>query len=38
MGRAARAYVDVRVPSWREVLVEDLLPVWRSAVAARAAA
>jgi hypothetical protein len=26
------------VPSWREVLLEDLLPVWRAAVTARAAA
>jgi glycosyltransferase involved in cell wall biosynthesis len=31
MGRAARAYVDARVPSWREVLEQDLLPVWRAA-------
>jgi glycosyltransferase involved in cell wall biosynthesis len=38
MGEAARAYVATRVPSWREVLVEDLLPVWRTAVTARAAA
>jgi hypothetical protein len=38
MGRAARAYVEARVPSWREVLLEDLLPVWRAAVTARAAA
>ena len=35
---AARAYVEARVPSWREVLVEDLLPVWRAAATTRAAA
>ena len=38
MGEAARAYVAARVPSWREVLIEDLLPVWRAAATARAAA
>jgi hypothetical protein len=38
MGRAARAYVEARVPSWRDVLLQDLLPVWHAAVAARAAA
>jgi hypothetical protein len=38
MGRAAPGYVEARVPSWREVLLEDLLPVWRAAVTARAAA
>jgi glycosyltransferase involved in cell wall biosynthesis len=38
MRQAARAYVEARVPSWREVLLEDLLPVWRAAVSARAAA
>jgi glycosyltransferase involved in cell wall biosynthesis len=37
MGRAARAYVEARVPDWAEVLTEDLLPVWQMA-AARAAA
>jgi glycosyltransferase involved in cell wall biosynthesis len=37
MGRAARLYVEARVPSWADVLVEDLLPVWQRA-AARAAA
>lgn len=31
MGRAARAYVEARVPSWGEVLEQDLLPVWRAA-------
>jgi glycosyltransferase involved in cell wall biosynthesis len=38
MGQAARAYVEARVPSWREVLLEDLLPVWRAALTRRAAA
>jgi glycosyltransferase involved in cell wall biosynthesis len=38
LGRAARAYVEARVPSWRDVLMEDLLPVWHAAVRARAAA
>jgi glycosyltransferase involved in cell wall biosynthesis len=37
MGRAARLYVEACVPSWSDVLVEDLLPVWQRA-AARAAA
>jgi glycosyltransferase involved in cell wall biosynthesis len=37
MGRAARLYVEACVPSWADVLVEDLLPVWQRA-AARAAA
>jgi len=32
MGRAARAYVEAQVPSWREVLAEDVLPVWQAAV------
>jgi glycosyltransferase involved in cell wall biosynthesis len=31
MGLVARAYVEARVPSWREVLEQDLLPVWRAA-------
>jgi len=33
MARAARAYVEARVPTWREVLTEDLLPVWLAAAA-----
>ncbi|MBV8494728.1 MAG: glycosyltransferase [Alphaproteobacteria bacterium] len=37
MSRAARAYVETSVPSWADVLIEDLLPVWQRA-AARAAA
>jgi len=36
MGRAARATVERRVPSWIDVLAEDLLPVWRG-VAVRTA-
>ncbi len=35
MGEAARAYVEARVPSWGEVVEEDLLPVWRAAAARR---
>jgi hypothetical protein len=38
MGRAARAYVEARLPSWAHVLLEDLLPVWLRAAATRAAA
>ncbi len=38
MSEAARAYVKTRVPSWADVLLEDLLPVWRRAAATRAAA
>ena len=33
MGAAACAYVKARVPSWGEILDEDLLPVWREAAA-----
>ncbi len=29
MGKAARQQIETRWPSWREVLLEDLLPVWR---------
>ncbi len=36
MGEAARAYVEARVPSWIDILTEDLLPVWQEAAAARA--
>jgi len=38
MSEAARAYVEARVPSWADVLLEDLLPVWQRAAATRAAA
>jgi glycosyltransferase involved in cell wall biosynthesis len=31
MGRRARESVEARSPSWRQVLEEDLLPVWRKA-------
>jgi glycosyltransferase involved in cell wall biosynthesis len=34
-GRLARLYVEANVPSWEEVVVEDLLPVWQEAAAAR---
>ena len=35
MGQAARAFAERSIPSWRDVLVEDLLPVWRRAAAGR---
>jgi glycosyltransferase involved in cell wall biosynthesis len=31
MGRAARARALREIPTWRQVLLEDLLPVWRRA-------
>jgi len=34
MAKAARAYVEARVPSWGEILAEDLLPVWQEAAGA----
>ena len=34
MGEAARAYVEAWVPSWTEILEEDLLPVWQEAAGA----
>jgi glycosyltransferase involved in cell wall biosynthesis len=33
MGSAARAYAQKVLPSWDDVLDQDLLPVWRSAAA-----
>lgn len=33
MGRQARCAVETHVPSWSQVLEEDLLPVWQRAVA-----
>jgi glycosyltransferase involved in cell wall biosynthesis len=35
LGAKARAYIEAAVPSWREVVEEDLLPVWREAAVAR---
>jgi glycosyltransferase involved in cell wall biosynthesis len=35
MAQAARAYVEARVPSWSEVLTEDLMPVWQAAAGRR---
>ncbi len=35
MAAAARAYVDALVPSWTDILIEDLLPVWQEAAGAR---
>jgi glycosyltransferase involved in cell wall biosynthesis len=34
MGRMARAWARQNIPSWRQVLLEDLLPIWRAAAAA----
>jgi len=31
MGRAARVHIERHIPSWAEVLLEDLLPVWQAA-------
>jgi glycosyltransferase involved in cell wall biosynthesis len=31
MGRAARAMALREIPNWRQVLLEDLLPIWRRA-------
>jgi glycosyltransferase involved in cell wall biosynthesis len=35
LGTMARAYIETEVPSWEEVVIEDLLPVWREAAALR---
>ncbi|HWB48417.1 MAG TPA: glycosyltransferase [Stellaceae bacterium] len=35
LGVLGRDYTDATVPSWAEVVAEDLLPVWRAAAAAR---
>jgi len=37
MARAARDYAERSVPSWREVLAQDLLPRWQQAVRQRRA-
>jgi glycosyltransferase involved in cell wall biosynthesis len=37
LGTMARAYIETEVPSWEEVVIEDLLPVWREAAASRRA-
>jgi hypothetical protein len=29
MGQRARQAVETQIPSWEQVLAEDLLPVWR---------
>src|SRR5712691_11239893 len=36
MGKAARAYVEASVPSWADILAEDLLPVWQEAAGGHA--
>lgn len=33
LGRLARDFIEARVPSWEEVVTEDLLPVWLEAAA-----
>jgi glycosyltransferase involved in cell wall biosynthesis len=33
LGRSARAYAEARIPSWADVLAEDLIPVWQAAAA-----
>lgn len=38
MGRAARAYAEKELPSWADVLQQDLLPVWQAAAALKAQA
>ncbi len=35
LGAMARAYIEAEVPSWEEVVNEDLLPVWQQAAARR---
>lgn len=35
LGAVARDYIEATVPSWSQVVDEDLLPVWRQAAAAR---
>ena len=37
MGRNARRYAEETLPSWEDVLVQDLLPAWRGAAAMKAA-
>jgi glycosyltransferase involved in cell wall biosynthesis len=37
LGRLAYRYAEATVPSWRQVVDEDLLPVWREAAAREAA-
>jgi glycosyltransferase involved in cell wall biosynthesis len=36
MAAAAHAYVEEHVPSWGDIIAEDLLPVWQAAAGARA--
>jgi hypothetical protein len=33
MGRAARAFAERSIPSWQDVLREDLVPFWQRAAA-----
>lgn len=36
MAAAAHAYADAHVPSWGDIVAEDLLPVWQAAIGTRA--
>jgi glycosyltransferase involved in cell wall biosynthesis len=35
LGKIARAYIETEVPSWEEVVIEDLFPVWCQAARLR---
>jgi glycosyltransferase involved in cell wall biosynthesis len=35
LGKMARAYIEAEVPSWEEVVIEDLFPVWQQAASRR---
>jgi glycosyltransferase involved in cell wall biosynthesis len=35
LGAQARTYIEAQVPSWADIVAEDLLPVWRAAAAIR---
>jgi glycosyltransferase involved in cell wall biosynthesis len=35
LGEMARAYIEAEVPSWEEVVIEDLFPVWQEAARLR---
>lgn len=35
LGALARAFIEAEVPSWSQVVDDDLIPVWRQAAAAR---
>ncbi|MGE4219548.1 MAG: glycosyltransferase [Alphaproteobacteria bacterium] len=35
MGRAARRHAETRLPGWNDVLMRDLMPVWRAVASVR---